>query len=144
MKIAPRASSRLVIALGWLLLLLSALTAAGGLVAAVQFGRPDSSAGTVHWAVLLLVGVGAAIPSLRLLTASAAMRAAPRTDGDRARDRHLAELGAVAWLLLAAIWLSSAPLATWLAAGTALSVFAGLACIPPSIELFREWARLRT
>jgi hypothetical protein len=143
MKIAPRASSRLVIALGWLLLLLSALTAAGGLAAAVQVGRPDSSAGTVHWAVLLLVGVGAAIPSLRLLTASAAMRAAPRTDGDRARDRHLAELGAVAWLLLAAIWLSSAPLATWLAAGTALSVFAGLACIPPSIELFRAWARLR-
>lgn len=143
MKIAPRAPSRLVIALGWLLLLLSALTAAGGLAAAVQVGRPDRSTGTVPWAVLLLVGVGAAMPSLRLLDATVTMRAVPRTHGDRARDRHLAELGAVAWLLLAAIWLSSAPLATWLAAGAALSIVAGVACIPPSIELFRAWARLR-
>jgi hypothetical protein len=143
MKVVPPAMSRLVIVFGWLLLVLSAVTAAGGLAAAARADRRDWSLGSVPWAVLLLVGVGAAVPSLRLFASKAATADVPRTAGDRARDRHVAELGAVAWLLLAAIWLFSAPLATWLAAGTVLSVVAGVACVPPSIELFRAWARLR-
>jgi hypothetical protein len=91
----------------------------------------------------MLVAVGAAAPSVQRLNRRTASPAQVVTAEERLRECRRAERGAVAWVLLAAVWIVGTPLAAWSAPGAALSVLAGVACIPASVVLFRAWARLR-
>lgn len=132
----------LVVILGVLALAVSGFAATRGLFAAGT-NPTGPSAIAALWNVLMLVAVGAATPSVGLMTRGSASSAAIVTADERRRRCHLAELGAVAWMLLAAVWIFGAPLDAWAAAAPALSLLAGVACIPPSVLLFRAWARLR-
>lgn len=142
MSAASRGTSMAVVASSVLALGVSGFVAAGGLFAAGAdpTGRRPLAA---LWAVLMLVAVVAAAPSLRLIVRGPATPAALVPAEERRRQCRRAEMGAFAWLLLAVVWLAGSPLETWSASGTALSVLAGAACIPASVALFREWARLR-
>ena len=137
MNSVSRSKSTAVLALCLLVLGVSGLSAALGLFAAATAEPPDERRLAAVWAVLMLVAVGAALPSLRLFIRGPALPAAPVAQDERRRQCLRAELGAIAWLLLATAWIVGFPLAAW-------SVLAGAACIPPTVVLFRAWARLRT